>query len=219
MSGIRVTYSGLISLSGGVIAVIASMVFTVLVTRKLLPEEYGAWGVISGVLMYVVLIGTITSFWTTREISRGRYVGKTQIIGTSFLSVIGVIAYLLISFFLGYQTEVKIEHLLLASFLIPTSIFVGALQAINLGKHPQVISYGNLAFGISQIPNGIIFVYFLDMGINGVILAVIISQIISILVLTFFAKDYLVGSFQYNILKKWFKKVMTIKLYLKLVLN
>ena len=104
MSGIRVTYSGLISLSGGIIAVMASMAFTVLVTRKLLPEEYGAWGVISGVLMYVVLIGTITSFWTTREISRGRYVGKTQIIGTSFLSVIGVIAYLLISFFLGYQT-------------------------------------------------------------------------------------------------------------------
>ena len=200
MSGIRVTYSGLISLSGGIIAVIASMVFTVLVTRKLLPEEYGAWGVISGVLMYVVLIGTITSFWTTREISRGRYVGKTQIIGTSFLSVIGVIAYLLISFFLDYQTEVKIEHLLLASILIPTNLFVGALQAINLGKHPQVVSYGNLAFGISQIPNGIIFVYFLDMGINGVILAVIISQIISILVLTFFAKDYLVGNFQYNIL-------------------
>ena len=204
MSGIRVTYSGLISLSGGVIAVIASMVFTVLVTRKLLPEEYGAWGVISGVLMYVVLIGTITSFWTTREISRGRYVGKTQIIGTSFLTVPAVIAYLLISFFLDYQTDVKIEHLLLASFLIPTNLFVGALQAINLGKHPQVISYGNLAFGISQIPNGIIFIYFLNMGIDGVILAVIISQIISILVLTFFAKDYLVGSFQYNILKKWF---------------
>jgi len=205
LSGIRVTYTGLISLSGGIAAVMASSIFTVLITRKLLPEEYGAWGVISGVIIYVVFIGTITSFWTTREISRGRYVGKTQMMGTSLLSVVAVIAYLFIAYFLGYLTEVKIEYLLLASFLIPTSLFVGALQAINLGKRPQAISYGNLAFGISQIPNALIFVYLFDMSVTGIILSVIISQIISIIVLLILAKPYLRGAFQYNILKKWFK--------------
>lgn len=205
MSGIRVTYSGLVSLSSGIVAVIASMIFTVLVTRSLSPEEYGAWGVISGVIIYVVFIGTITSFWTTREISRGRHVGKTQLIGTSILSIVAIISYLFIAFFLGYQTEVKIEHLFFASLLIPITLFVGALQAINLGKHPHVNSYGNLAFAISQIPNGIIFVYLLDMGVTGVILSVIISQIVNVIVLTIFAKDYLRDSFQYSVLKKWFR--------------
>jgi hypothetical protein len=205
LSGIRVTYTGLISLSVGITAIITSSIFTVLITRKLLPEEYGEWGVISGVIVYVVFIGAITSFWTTREISRGRYVGKTQMMGTSLLSIVAVFAYLFISYFLGYLTEVKIEHLLLASLLIPTSLFVGALQAINLGKRPHTISYGNLAFGISQIPNGLIFVYLLDMSITGVILSVIISHIVNIIVLLIFAKDYISGTFQYNTLKKWFK--------------
>ena len=102
MSGIRVTYTGLISLSVGITAIITSSIFTVLITRKLLPEEYGVWGVISGVIVYVVFIGAITSFWTTREISRGRYVGKTQMMGTSLLSIVAVFAYLFISYFVTF---------------------------------------------------------------------------------------------------------------------
>jgi len=43
MSNIRVTYSGLISLGTKFSSIITGLVFTLIVTRSLSPEEFGTW--------------------------------------------------------------------------------------------------------------------------------------------------------------------------------
>ena len=63
MSGIRVAYSGLISMLIGLISVITGLVFTLIVTRTLTPEEYGSWGLIGSLIMYVLMaVMPINSF-------------------------------------------------------------------------------------------------------------------------------------------------------------
>ena len=61
MSNIRVTYSGLISLIGGIISIFTGIIFTLIITRSVTPEEYGTWGLIVGLITYVSLIGPIVS--------------------------------------------------------------------------------------------------------------------------------------------------------------
>ena len=56
MSGIRVAYSGLISMLIGLISVVTGLVFTLIVTRTLTPEEYGSWGLIGSLIMYVLMV-------------------------------------------------------------------------------------------------------------------------------------------------------------------
>ena len=70
MSEIRVTYSGLISLVMGLGTVVTGMIFILIVTRSLTPEELGTWGLIGGLVTYVIVLEPIISYWTTREIAR-----------------------------------------------------------------------------------------------------------------------------------------------------
>ena len=61
MSNIRVTYSGLISLAVGFSSLLTGTIFTLIVTRSLTPEEFGTWGLIGGLLSYVLIVEPIIS--------------------------------------------------------------------------------------------------------------------------------------------------------------
>ena len=55
MSGIRVTYSGLISFVVGIGSVFTGLIFTIIVTRRLTPDEFGEWGLIGALTGYVLI--------------------------------------------------------------------------------------------------------------------------------------------------------------------
>ena len=56
MSGIRVTYSGLIAFAVGISSIITGLFFILIVTRQLTGEELGTWTLIGGLLVYVMVI-------------------------------------------------------------------------------------------------------------------------------------------------------------------
>ena len=93
MSNIRVTYSGLISFLVRIASIITGIMFTLIVTRQLTESEFGSWGLIGGLLLYVVSVDFVISYWVTREISRDIDSGKTAIVSGMILSIGGVCAY------------------------------------------------------------------------------------------------------------------------------
>ena len=205
MSEIRVTYTGLISLIGGIISVLTGTIFTLIITRTVTPEEYGTWGLILGLITYVSLIGPIVSYWSTRDIARNIESGKTAILSSIFLSIGAVSIYILISYLMGNYTNVEKNVLLFAAILIPAMFINGILSAINLGWKPHAISYGTLAYGISSIPLILFLVYYLDLGVTGIIISVFLANIISIIILFFYAKEKITNQFNKIFLKKWLK--------------
>ena len=205
MPEIRVTYTGLISLIGGIISVLTGTIFTLIITRTVTPEEYGTWGLILGLITYVSLIGPIVSYWSTRDIARNIESGKTAILSSIFLSIGAVSIYILISYLMGNYTNVEKNVLLFAAILIPAMFINGILSAINLGWKPHAISYGTLAFGISSIPLILFLVYYLDLGVTGIIISVFLANIISIIILFFYAKEKITNQFNKIFLKKWLK--------------
>ena len=96
MSGIRVTYSGMISFIVGLASVFTGLLFTVIITRQLTQEEFGTWALIGGLTAYVFILRPIISFWTTREIARGIETGKTSFISNNLIATAAVIIYLII---------------------------------------------------------------------------------------------------------------------------
>ena len=205
MTEIRVTYAGLISLIGGIISIFTGVIFTLIITRSVTPEEYGTWGLIVGLITYVSLIGPIVSYWSTRDTARNIQSGKTAVLSTILLSIGAISIYILISYLMGNYTNVERSVLLFAAILIPTMFINGILVAINLGWKPHAISYGTLAYGISSIPLALFLIYYLNFGVTGIIISVFLANIVSIIILFYYAKEKIVNQFNKAFLKKWLK--------------
>ena len=205
MSGIRVTYTGLISLVGGIISIFTGVVFTLIITRSVTPEEYGTWGLIIGLITYVTLIGPIVSYWSTRDTARNIQSGKTAILSSLLLSIGAISIYIVISYLMSNYTNVEQNVLLFAAILVPVMFVNGILIAINLGWKPHAISYGTLAYGISSIPLALFLIYYLNFGVTGIIISVFLANIISIIILFYYAKEKIRNQFNKIFLKKWLK--------------
>ena len=152
MAGIRVTYTGLISFLGGIISIVTGIIFTLIITRTVSTEEYGTWGLINALILYVLMISPVISYWATRDTARNVQSGKSAVLSTMLLSVGGMSVYVLISYLMGYYTDVNQNILLFAVVLIPAMFMNGILVAVNLGWKPHAISYGTIIFGFSEIP-------------------------------------------------------------------
>ena len=205
MSGIRVTYTGLISLIGGIISIFTGIIFTLIITRSVTAEEYGTWGLILGLVTYVMLIGPIVSYWSTRDTARNIQSGKTAIWSSMLLSIGAISVYIPISYLMSNYTNVENNVLLFAAILVPTMFINGILVAINLGWKPHAISYGTLAYGISSIPLALFLIYYLNFGVTGIIISVFLANIVSIIILFYYAKEKIVNRFNKAFLKKWLK--------------
>ena len=125
MSNIRVTYTGFISFFVAVITVITSSVFTLILTRTLTQEEFGTWGLIIGITQYVIVFGAIVTFWSTRDTARKIESQKTAILGNMLLSIIAVVLYVGISYFLGNAAKIDLNILFFSVILIPMVFFTG----------------------------------------------------------------------------------------------
>jgi O-antigen/teichoic acid export membrane protein len=195
----------MISVVIGLLTIITGFVFTIILTRTLDPVEFGTWGVIIVLFMGVLNIEPIISYWATREVARGLESAKTAIFSSGIFSSMAVIIYLIIVHFVHSGTDTDFESVFFAAFLIPIIFLNKVLAGINLGWKPQAVSYGILVMGVTQIPMALIFVYFFDMGVIGIIISVAIANISSIIVLTISARETIKKEFQIKFLKKWFR--------------
>lgn len=205
MSNVRVTYSGLISFLVGLSSVFTGLIFILIVTRKLSPEDFGTWALIGSIIGYIVISERIISYWTTRQIARGENVGKTSVT-SSLLFVIGAtLMYLLIVLVFPKDSNVNIQSMMLGIVLIPAHYLSQTFTGINLGHKPHAVSIGLLIFEISKVPAALVFVYFAQLGLDGAILALLIAFIIRIIVQIKFAKSKISNPFNLSVLKNWIR--------------
>ena len=205
MSGIRVTYSGLISFGVGIARIFTGIVFTLIVTRQLTPEEFGSWNLIGSLIVYVVIIEPTISYWVTREVARGKESGKTAIFFSGIFSIVGVIAYLIIAYLVAQNTDAEQSILFIGAILIPLMFLNRTLTALNLGWKPHAVSYGKLFLEIFKIPAALILVYLMDLGIEGAIISTAIAYVASIVILFILSRTKLHGIIELFYLKKWLK--------------
>jgi hypothetical protein len=206
MSDIRVTYSGLISLVIGFSTIITGMIFILIVTRSLTPEELGTWGLVGSLLTYVIIIEPMISYWSTREIARGIDVGKTAVLSSGIFSVVGILAFIVISFAVSEPTGADLNILFFAAIMIPFTFLNRTLSAIALGSKPHVNSYGVIIFDVAKIPAALVLVHFMELGLYGAILSLIIAYIPSNIILGILLRNKLETNFNKDFLRSWIKR-------------
>ena len=98
MSNIRVTYSGLINFVVILISFFTGLIFTIIVTRRLSPEEFGLWSLIGSLLLYVMIFKPINEYWTTRHIAREEDASITAILSSGIFSAASIGIFLVVIF-------------------------------------------------------------------------------------------------------------------------
>jgi hypothetical protein len=205
LSNIRVTYSGLIAFVVGIVSVLTGLVFILIITRNLSPEEFGTWGLIGATLNYLLISEVVINYWTVRQIARGDSVGRTGLLSTTFLIVISIPIYLAYVYFTSNQSNAIFDALLFGIILIPVYFFSSALVQINTGHKPHAVSYGNLVFEITKIPFALGLIVYFDFGINGAIFTLLLSFLVRIIIQLYFAKNVLKTKFRFSVFKNWIK--------------
>ena len=205
LSEVRVTYSGLIAVFMAILNVLLGFVFTIIIARALTPAEFGIWNLILGFIFYMVVIEPIVSYWVTRETARNISSQKTAVISSSFLSIGGIFGFLAIAFLVGNQVAIDHEIILLGSILVPVMILNNTLIGINLGWKPHTPQFARFFFLIAQICLLVLLVQFFQMGIEGIILSTFVSNIVSIIILTLYARKKLFSKFKLEYVKNWIR--------------
>ena len=205
MSSIRVTYSGLIAFVFSILSVITGIIFTLIVTRRLQPEEFGVWSIVGSMIGYFLIAEPIISYWTTRQIARGESVGKTSLFGSIFFGVGSIPIYLFLIGFVSNLTPEFTNSLILGAILVPVFFVSQTLTGINLGHKPHATNYGIMTFELIKIPFGLIFVFFMDLAITGAILATFLAYVGKLIVQYYYAKEKLAEKFNISYLLNWLK--------------
>jgi len=218
LSDIRVTYSGLIAFVVGLISVFTGLLFTLTVTRQLSPEEFGTWAIIGSMIMYFLVTERIVSFWTLRQIARNELVGKTAIITSSSFSLGAIPAYLLLVYIVSGQSNVDPNIMMFGAILIPVQFINQTFNSINLAHKPHATSIALLAFESFKVPGGLVLVYFLDLGLQGAIMAVFFAYVGRIAVHAYFAKPKIKDKFTFVVIRRWFK-LAWLSIYSQLTYN
>ncbi len=205
MSGIRLTYAGLLALVIRLASVITGIVFTITVTRNLSPQDFGLWRLMGGLISYVIIAEPIVSYWAVRQTARGEQVGRTGLYSSGMLATAASLVYVVMIFFVSSATGSSYAILLLAAILVPVTYLANTLEAINLGSKPQAASYALLAFEFAKIPFGLVLVEFIHMGLAGAIIATFAAFLARIIVLIYHARYKIMAKFSFTILKNWMK--------------
>jgi len=205
LSNIRVTYSGLIGFVIGIGSIFTGLLFVLIVTRRLSPEEFGTWSVIGSMISYFIISEIIVSYWTTRQIARNEKVGKTSVISSSIFSLLAIPAYLILVYSVSLTSNAQLEPMILGAILIPVFFVSDILASINRGHKPYAQSYGLFVFEIVKIPAALALVFFLELGVYGAILATLVAYIIRIIVQAYYAKEKIKEKFNLKTLRRWLK--------------
>ncbi len=203
MSGIHVTYSGLVSIAAGTLTLISGLAFTLVISRGLSVTEYGTWAVIWGLLAYVLILDPTISYWATREAARGIKSARTALFTSGGISIIATIAYIAIAYVYAPSGDAALGALVFAAILVPTEIIKKLLGALVLAHRPHTVEYGILVGELVKTGLGFMLIFSYNMGIEGVILAALFGAVANIALLGCYLRANLGGKLDVSFIKKW----------------
>jgi hypothetical protein len=179
--------------------------FSVLITRNLILEDFGLYSLIGSLIAYAMFGHIIISYWVPRQVARNEEVGKTAIFSSGLFCIIGTIAYLILAIYVSDATDSNFSILLLGALIVPITYFSNTLDNVNHGHRPQALSYSLIAFEIAKVPFGYLLLVGFDLGLSGALIATILALLVKLGCSLFFALPYLHNHIDFRHLFRWLK--------------
>lgn len=205
MSNIRLKYSGLVNFASRIISVATGLMFTIIVTRRLSEESFGAWQFYSSLLGYFTIPSGIVNYWLTRDLARGNPVAKSGVFFNSLVSLVSATLFVILSPF--FTASVNVDFLTVLAFIlwIVAIHHTLSLEAVCNGVEPHIIGYASIVFEISKVVIGAILVGYLRLMLFGAVLSVDLALIIQAFYYSLKLSKHFNKAFSLKHVQKWFR--------------
>ncbi len=188
-SNIRLRSTGLVVFGSRILSAGTGLAFLVMVTRWLNPGQLGLWEFIIDLVTFASYPAGLVAFWATRDVARGRIVGRTAILLSLLLSLAGIGIYLLFAFTTFSYVSTNFVPFLLAMLLVPSSYWNLASNSVVAGYRPSAAGYATIASEILKLVVAYPLLYVYRTGINGVILSLMVSYLTQATVATYATRE------------------------------
>ena len=176
-----------------------------MVTGWLRPERFGLWEVITDLVTFASFPAGLLGFWASREVARGKMVGRTLILLNFGFSALGLGIYWLFSLPIYHEFNSNLGPLLLALVLIPLAYWNQATVNVALGYRPAVVGYSLLTSEVAKLMVAYPALYIFRLELTGVILALIASYFVSSLVTTIMIREAIADRADLALGRRWLK--------------
>ena len=194
MSNIRLRYTGLTAYMASLIMMFTGLAFTLIITRRLTPEELGVWRYIGTLINYFVIPATLIGFWTTRMTAQGKTILGTITAMAGLLSVLATLLFTAFSNTFGGSVGFPATVFLIAALEIPAIYLYTVLESAGTAIRPHMNYYASIIQEIVKLPIGVILVLVLRLGLTGAILAAVIGFASRAAAMALFLRDIKWGS-------------------------
>ena len=199
--GLRST--GLIVFSGRLLSAFTGLLFTVMAARWLDLAGFGTWEVIVTLVTFSSYpIGTV-AYWATRDVARGRMVGRTALLSGALLSAVGILIYFGFSFVTYSRIASSVTPFLLGALLVPLSYWNGTASAVVTGYRPSVYGTSLVVSEVAKVGVAYEALYVVHAGIEGVILALLTAYLVQSLISTYMVRNANAEKFDPGQVRRW----------------
>jgi O-antigen/teichoic acid export membrane protein len=206
-SELRIQYSGFIIFAAQIISVVSGLVFTLLLTRNMKPDQYGVWGNIFDVTGYFLLFSGFIPFWAMRFVARGEEgATKTAFVANLTVAIASAAAYIPLAPLIAASLRIaQASVYVLASGQIVTTYAVNTLESCLRAKRPQAIGYGLLIEEVVKLSLAYLFIVGFHQLFIGAMLSLILSATFQTLFYLKLLSEDIQQKVQWTYVREWLK--------------
>ena len=191
--------------SGRIVSAFTGLFFTVMASRVLGTSGFGVVEVIVSFVTFASYpIGSI-AYWATRDIARGRMVGRTALASGAVLSGLGLVIYFGFSLFSYSRIGASVVPFLLGALLIPLSYWNAVASAIVTGYRPSVYGTSLVFSELAKVVVAYEGLYVYHLGINAVVVALMAAYLAQSVISTYMVRNTTTQGFDASEVRRWLK--------------
>ena len=199
--GLRTT--GLLVFSGRIFSAFTGLLFTVMVARWLDPAGFGTWEVIVTLVTFSAYPVGVVAYWATRDVARGRMVGRTALLSGALLSALGLVLYFGFTFVIYSRIIASVLPFLLGALLVPLSYWSGVSNALVQGFRPGSYGYALVVSEVAKVAVAYEALYVYRLGIEGVLVALMAAYLVQSSLGTYFVRLTTSEQFDGSQTRRW----------------
>jgi O-antigen/teichoic acid export membrane protein len=199
--GLRST--GLVVFTGRIISAFTGLLFTFMAARWLSVSGFGNWEVIVTLVTFSSYPVGVVAYWATRDVARGRMVGRTAFFSGTLLSGLGLVLYFGFTFVTQSTIATSILPFLLGGLLVPLSYWSAVANSIVQGFRPGLYAYSLVISELAKLAVAYEALFVLRAGIEGVIVALMAAYLVQSLVSTYFVRLTASERFDFSQTRRW----------------
>ncbi|MDA4127208.1 MAG: hypothetical protein OK452_08430 [Thaumarchaeota archaeon] len=145
----------------------------------------------------------VVSYWATRDVARGKMVGRTALAAGGLMSSLGLVLYFAFTLVTYPRINASVLPFLLGALLVPLSYWSAVANSLVGGFRPGVYGYSLVISEVAKLLAAYEALYVYRLGINGVIIALMAAYLVQSLVSTYFVRLTATEKFDFAQTRRW----------------